>query len=159
VGALRNLVESTVPQAGGAADEPTVALWQTALLAKAMVERVVPHLPHGAEPGLALAALAHNIGEHIPSRKSQATSEEQIDLSWLLLVSWNVPPPLLNLLRQRHLRSTPGGRLLACAADWAGGRVSHDRARCDQALGALAAEGVPDEVLRQLEHLPVPSSS
>lgn len=116
--ALGNLLDSATPLASPGADAHCQAAWRTSRRAVAAVGILGPALGCTALETLQLAAACFNLGG-LARPDCAGQHVDGVDVSWLLLASWHVPPAVLHLLRQRHAPEGAASTALGLAIAWA----------------------------------------
>lgn len=116
--ALGNLFDSTTPLASPDAGAPCQAAWHTSQRAVAAIGVLGPAMGCSGLETLQLAAACFNLGA-LAQPDCAGRHVDGVDVTWLLLASWHVPPAVLHLLRQRHTPEGAASTALSLAITWA----------------------------------------
>lgn len=123
---LGYLLSAATPLADSSAQIRCLAVWEAGRRAVAAVEVLGSAMGCGDLGPLRLAAACYNLG-HLVLPSDAERHVDGVDLAWLLLASWHVPPVVLQLLRDRHAPQHAAPTALALAISWAeGSRYLHD---------------------------------
>lgn len=117
---LGKLIDSSTPLATSSADAHCRAAWDTSRRVVAAVDVLGPAL--GVEDcalgPLRLAAACFNLGA-LACPDGAGLEVDGVDLTWLLLATWHVPPGILQLLRKHHAPEDAASTALGLAIAWA----------------------------------------
>lgn len=145
---LGNLLDSATPLGDSNAHMRCVAAWQTSRRAVAAAGLLGPAMGCSAMETLQLAATCFNLGELVRP-DCAGRHVDGVDVTWLLLASWHVPPGVLHLLRQRYLPESASSTALGLAIAWAE-TGAHRITDVDGYVQAECPPGFADQ-LRSLE--------
>ncbi len=146
---LTNFLDASTPLSTGDDANACEEMWSLSHRAATAAEIIGPALGCDSIEPILLAASCLYLG-YLACSLSEERHIDGIDVTWLLLASWHVPPSILHLLRLRHHAHIENSAVLALALanDWA----KHGSFNVT-AFKGLEGDGYPPDFINKLESL------